>query len=32
MNPGSEYGEGIFKGFLVELEDDKIMKLQKIEG
>jgi Icc-related predicted phosphoesterase len=32
VNPGSEYAEGIFKGFLVELDSDKVMKLQKIEG
>lgn len=32
VNPGSEYGEGIFKGFLVELDGDKIKRLQKIEG
>lgn len=32
VNPGSEYGEGIFKGFLVEVEGDKVKKLQKVEG
>jgi len=32
LNPGSEYSEGIFKGFLVELEGEKILKLQRIEG
>jgi Icc-related predicted phosphoesterase len=32
LNPGSEYGEGIFKGYLVELDGPKIKKLQRIEG
>jgi Icc-related predicted phosphoesterase len=32
LNPGSEYTEGIFKGFLVEAEGEKILKLQRIEG
>ena len=32
LNPGSEYGEGIFKGYLVEIEGDKILKLQRVEG
>ena len=32
LNPGSEYSEGIFKGFLVEVEGDKITKLQRVEG
>jgi Icc-related predicted phosphoesterase len=32
LNPGSEYSEGIFKGFLVEIDGEKISKLQRIEG
>ncbi len=32
FNPGSEYGEGIFKGYLVEIEGDKILRLQRVEG
>jgi len=32
INPGSEYGEGIFKGFMVEVDGEKVKKLQKIEG
>lgn len=32
LNPGSEYGEGIFKGYLVELDGDKITKLQRVEA
>lgn len=32
LNPGSEYAEGIFKGFLVEIDGTKINKLQRMEG
>jgi Icc-related predicted phosphoesterase len=32
LNPGSEYGEGVLKGFFVEIDGDKIVKLQKVEG
>ncbi len=32
LNPGSEYGEGIFKGYLVEVEGDRILKLRRVEG
>jgi len=32
LNPGSEYGEGIFKGYLVEIDGPKITKLQRVEG
>jgi Icc-related predicted phosphoesterase len=32
LNPGSEYAEGIFKGYLVEIDGDKIKRLQRIEG
>ncbi len=31
-NPGSEYAEGIFKGFLVEIDGKTITKLQRVEG
>lgn len=32
LNPGSEYGEGIFKGYLVEIDGPKITRLQRVEG
>ena len=32
LNPGSEYGEGIFKGYLVEIDGPKIRKLQRVEA
>lgn len=32
LNPGSEYGEGIFKGYLVEIQGSKIRRLQRVEG
>jgi Icc-related predicted phosphoesterase len=32
LNPGSEYGEGILKAYLVELDGSKIKKLQKVEA
>jgi Icc-related predicted phosphoesterase len=32
LNPGSEYGEGIFKGFLVEVEGSRIRRLQRVEA
>ncbi|MGQ9585644.1 MAG: metallophosphoesterase family protein [Anaerolineae bacterium] len=32
LNPGSEYGEGIFKGYLVEIDGAKITRLQRVEG
>jgi len=32
LNPGSEYNEGIFKGFLVEVDGDRILKLQRVEA
>ncbi len=32
INPGSEYAEGIFKGFLVEVDGNKVTKLQRVEG
>lgn len=32
VNPGSEYAEGILRGFLIELKGNKIIRLQRIEG
>jgi Icc-related predicted phosphoesterase len=32
LNPGSEYGEGIFRGYLVEIDRDKVVKLQRVES
>ncbi len=32
LNPGSEYGEGIFKGYLVEIDGPKIRRLQRVEA
>jgi Icc-related predicted phosphoesterase len=32
INPGSEYAEGIFKGFLVEMDGERITKLKRVEG
>jgi len=32
LNPGSEYGEGIFKGYLVTVDGPKIKRLQRVEG
>ncbi len=32
INPGSEYSEGILKAYLIELEDGKIRRLQRLEG
>lgn len=32
LNPGSEYGEGILRAFLVELEGMKIRRLQRVES
>jgi len=32
VNPGSEYAEGILRAFLIELEGNKIKRLQRIEG
>jgi Icc-related predicted phosphoesterase len=32
LNPGSEYNEGIFKGYLVEIEGDKILQLRRVEA
>jgi len=32
VNPGSEYGEGILRAYLVELDGAKIVRLQRVEG
>jgi Icc-related predicted phosphoesterase len=32
VNPGSEYGEGILRAYLVELDGAKITRLQRVEG
>jgi Icc-related predicted phosphoesterase len=32
VNPGSEYGEGILRAYLVELDGPKITRLQRVEG
>jgi Icc-related predicted phosphoesterase len=32
LNPGSEYGEGILRAYLVELNGTKITRLQRVEG
>lgn len=32
LNPGSEYGEGVFKGYLVEIDGPNIKKLQRVEA
>lgn len=32
INPGSEYSEGILRAYMIELEDGKVKRLQRIEG
>jgi uncharacterized protein len=32
INPGSEYSEGILRAYIVELEDGKAKRLQRLEG
>ena len=32
MNPGSEYTEGILSAYLIEVDGEKIKKLQRVEG
>ena len=32
INPGSEYTEGILKAYMIELEDGKVKRLQRLEG
>ena len=31
-NPGSEYGDGVLKGILFEIEDAKVSKYWRVEG
>jgi len=32
LNPGSEYGEGVLRAYLVELDREKIVRLQRVEA
>ncbi|HUS70526.1 MAG TPA: metallophosphoesterase [Anaerolineae bacterium] len=32
LNPGSEYGEGILKGFLVEIDGPKLTQLRRVDA
>jgi Icc-related predicted phosphoesterase len=32
LNPGSEYAEGILKGFLVEIDGDKLVQLRRVDA
>lgn len=32
INPGSEYSEGILRAYVIELEDGKVRRLQRLEG
>lgn len=32
VNPGSEYGEGILRGYIIEIENNKITNNWKVEG
>ena len=32
VNPGSEYSEGVFKGFLIDLVNTEVKSLKRIEG
>lgn len=32
VNPGSEYAEGIIRAFFIEFSEDKLIRLQRIEG
>jgi Icc-related predicted phosphoesterase len=32
INPGSEYTEGILKAYMIELENGKVKRLQRLEG
>jgi len=32
VNPGSEYGEGILRGYIIEIKDNKIINNWKVEG
>ena len=32
MNPGSEYGEGILRGYIIEIQDGDVASYWKVEG
>jgi Icc-related predicted phosphoesterase len=32
VNPGSEYGEGILRGYIVEIDNGKVINHWKVEG
>jgi Icc-related predicted phosphoesterase len=32
VNPGSEYGEGILRGYIVEIADSRVVNQWKVEG
>jgi Icc-related predicted phosphoesterase len=32
VNPGSEYGEGILRGYIVDIEDSRVVNQWKVEG
>ncbi|MEA3266862.1 MAG: phosphoesterase [Candidatus Fermentibacteria bacterium] len=32
VNPGSEYGEGILRGYIVDIDDGKVVNQWKVEG
>lgn len=32
INPGSEYGEGILRGYVIEISDEKLVNYWKVEG
>jgi uncharacterized protein len=32
VNPGSEYGEGILRGYIIEIDDGKVIDHWKVEG
>ena len=32
FNPGSEYGEGVLRGFVIELSKDGVDKYWRVEG
>ncbi|MBN2566378.1 MAG: phosphoesterase [Candidatus Eisenbacteria bacterium] len=32
INPGSEYGEGILRGYIIEVEDSRVTNQWKVEG
>ncbi len=32
VNPGSEYGEGILRGYIIEIQDGRVNNQWKVEG